>query len=56
MKERPYKPEGEVEYIVVTDKTSNVVKSTTNYLEALRFASQVRKCDGEVTIFKSLKS
>jgi hypothetical protein len=45
----------ETEYIVVTDKDSKVVLSTLNRFEAIRFANTVRKCGGEVTIFKSTR-
>lgn len=42
------------EYIVVTDRDSKVVLSGT-YAECVRFANNVRKCGGEVTIFKATK-
>ena len=45
----------ETEYIVVTDATSVILLSTTDYQAARRLASQCRKAGGSVTIFKSIK-
>ena len=45
----------ETEYIVVADKTSKVLLSTTSWQEAKRCATLIRKGGGEVTIFKSTK-
>lgn len=42
------------EYIVVTDIDSLVVKSAS-YPECVKFANEIRKCGGEVTIFKATK-
>lgn len=44
------------EYLVVTDKDSKIVLSTSNYYEAKRFANTARRCGGEVTIFVSTKA
>ncbi len=45
----------DTEYIVVADKTSKVLLSTTNYYEAVKYANLIRRGGGEVTIFKSTK-
>jgi hypothetical protein len=45
----------DTEYIVVADKTSVVLKSTTDWYEAVRYANLIRRGGGEVTIFKSTK-
>lgn len=45
---------GDIEYIVVSDKNSVVLLSTTNRYEASKFANKVRKAGGEVTVFRSL--
>lgn len=42
-------------YIIVTDKTSIVVLCTDDWNEAVRTANLIRKCGGEVTIFKQTK-
>lgn len=42
-------------YIVVTDKDSIVVLCTDDWYEAVKFANIVRKCGGEVSIFKLTK-
>ncbi len=42
------------EFILVTDKTSEVVLSSRDFDECRKLASIVRKCGGEVTIFKSM--
>ena len=44
------------EYLVVSDKNSKVILSTTVYKEAVRLANLVRAAGGEVTVFKSLKA
>ena len=48
-------PKHDTEYIVVADRTSKVLKSTTDWHEALRYANDIRRGGGEVTIFKSTK-
>ena len=42
-------------YIVVTDRDSKVVLCTDVWSEAVKFVNQVRRCGGEVTIFKQTK-
>jgi len=44
-----------VEYLLVSDKDSKVLKSSTDYNEILKLANLIRKADGEVTIFRSLQ-
>lgn len=41
------------EYLVVTDKTSEVIISTIDRFEAIKMANKIRKAGGEVTIFRS---
>lgn len=43
------------EYIVVTDNTSEVILSTTDWNEAVKLATKCRKAGGSVTIFKATK-
>lgn len=43
------------EYIVVADKTSKVLLSTADWLEAKRYATMIRRGGGECTVFKSTK-
>jgi hypothetical protein len=43
------------EYIVVSDKNSRVLLSTTVWGEAVKFANKVRAAGGECTIFKSTR-
>lgn len=43
------------EYIVVADKTSQVLFSAEKWIEAVRYAAMIRRGGGEVTIFKSTK-
>lgn len=45
----------EREYLVVTDKTSKILKSTTKYNEAVKLANLIRRGGGEVTIFKATR-
>ena len=45
----------EIEYIVVSDHDSKVLKSTRNWSEAVRLANLIRRGGGSVTIFKSTK-
>lgn len=42
-------------YIVVTDRTSKIVKSCDTYREAKACATLVRQANGGVTIFKALE-
>lgn len=44
------------EYLVVSDTNSKVIKSTTDYKEAVKLANLIRSAGGEVTLFKSLKT
>lgn len=43
------------EYIVVADRTSKVLLSTLDYQEARKYATIIRRGDGEVTVFKATK-
>lgn len=45
-----------IEYIVVADRSSKVILSTDDYNHAVRTANLIRSANGEVTIFRSLKS
>lgn len=45
-----------IEYLVVGDKDSKILKSTTDYHEAKRLANLIRRGGGEVTIFKSTEA
>ena len=49
-------PTEPTEYLVVADKTSKVILSTTDYRETVRLANLIRSAGGEVTVFKSLKA
>lgn len=49
-------PTEPTEYLVVSDKNSKVILSTTEYREAVRMANLIRAAGGEVTVFKSLKA
>lgn len=53
-----FKPVGHIqtEYLLVTDKTSKVLKSSLDRFEIIRLANVIRKGGGEVTIFKSTKA
>lgn len=47
------------EYIIVADRTSKVLKSYSGpgaWYEAVRYANEMRRAGGEVTIFKSTKA
>jgi hypothetical protein len=44
----------EYEYLVVADKTSEILLSTTNKAEAVNLVSFIRRGGGEVTVFVSL--
>jgi hypothetical protein len=50
------KTKDQTEYILVTDLTSKVLKSSTDYNTILKQANLIRKAGGQVTIFKSLKA
>lgn len=43
------------EYLLVSDLTSKVLKSSTSYQEVHSLACLIRKGGGQVTIFKSTK-
>jgi len=45
----------EREYILVSDKNSKVLKSSTDYQEIKKLANLIRSAGGEVTIFKEVK-
>ena len=42
------------EYIVVSDKTSEVVLSTEHLDEVMAFVSRIEKCGGECTVFRRI--
>ena len=44
-----------IDYLTVSDTTSKVVLSSTDLNEHRRLLAQLRKCDGQATIFKALK-
>ncbi len=44
------------EYLLVSDLTSKVLKSSTNYPEVKKLANLIRRGGGQVTIFKSTKA
>lgn len=44
-----------VEYLVVSDKNSEVILSSENLGDCRKLATKIRKCGGEVTLFKSIK-
>lgn len=44
------------EYLLVTDHTSKVLKSSTDYLEVKKLANFIRRGGGSVTIFRSTKA
>jgi hypothetical protein len=43
------------EYLVVSDKNSKILLSTTDWYEAVRLAAKIRHAGGGCTIFKSTK-
>ncbi len=43
------------EYIVVADRTSEILLPTSDWYEAVKFANLCRRSGGEVTIFKATK-
>lgn len=51
----PTQEPDKTEYLVVSDKTSEVILSSEDLGECRKLANKVRKCGGEVTLFKSLK-
>ena len=44
-----------IDYLTVSDTTSEVVLSSTDLNEHRRLLGQLRKCGGQATIFKALK-
>lgn len=42
------------EYIVVSDKTSEVVLSSEYINEVMAFVDRIEKCGGECTVFKRI--
>ncbi len=49
------KPSSPTEYLIVADKTSKIVLSTTDFAEVRKEVSFIRKAGGEVTVFKATK-
>lgn len=49
-------PTTPTEYLVVSDKNSKVILSSTEYREVVKLANLIRSAGGEVTVFKSLKA
>ncbi len=47
------KPKTPTEYLLVTDRDSKVLKSSTDWYEVVKLANLIRRGGGEVTIFKS---
>lgn len=45
----------DIEYLTVSDTTSEAVLSSTDLNEHRRLLGQLRKCGGQATIFKALK-
>lgn len=45
-----------IEYLLVSDKASKIILSSTDYKEIVRLAKLIRSADGEVTVFRSLKA
>ncbi len=45
----------EHEYLLVSDRTSEVLKSGSDYMSVRKLAGIVRRAGGEVTIFKAIK-
>ncbi len=43
------------EYLLVSDKDSKVLKSSTDYNEILKLANLIQRAGGEVTLFKSMQ-
>jgi hypothetical protein len=49
---QPKPPKVPTEWILVSDRTSKVLKSSLDRYELVRLANVIRKAGGEVTIFK----
>lgn len=49
------KPNLPTEYLLVSDQTSKVLKSSENWYEIVKLANLIRRGGGEVTVFKSTK-
>jgi hypothetical protein len=45
----------EREYIVVSDKNSKVLLSTTDYQEARKLVNRIASAGGSATLFRSMK-
>lgn len=43
------------EYLLVSDRDSKVLRSSTDWYEVVKLANLIRRAGGEVTIFKSTK-
>jgi hypothetical protein len=58
--ERPPVPDGTEtsarEYLLVADKTSEVIRGGTDYNELKKLANTIRRAGGEVTMFKSMEA
>ena len=52
---QPAKAKLPTEYLLVSDKNSKVLLSTTNWVEVKKTAGLIRRGGGEVTVFKSTK-
>ena len=44
-----------VEWLLVTDRDSKILKSSPDRYELVRLANTIRRAGGEVTIFRSTK-
>lgn len=44
-----------IEYILVADLTSKVIKSSTDRYEIVKLANAIRNAGGQVTVFRSTK-
>lgn len=44
------------EYLLVADKTSEVIRGGTDYNELKKLANTIRRAGGEVTMFKSMEA
>lgn len=53
MSDQKEKIKKEHEYLLVTDKDSEVILSTPDRFEAMKIANKIRRAGGEVTIFRA---
>jgi len=49
------KKKEQLEWLLVTDKTSRILKASADRYELVKLANVIRRGGGEVTIFKSTK-